>query len=172
MNQLPLLELIDFSNCHSMTWFADGPSAEDLGMTSVNIYFPGNEIPEWFSHQSDECSICFQVPLDRFWNFKSLMLCVVFGLEESLTQGRGMLDGTIDYNYSILVDGRCIVNDQCHMHCIDSDHLWLFYGSQHFLWSHQMLGDQLHDSVSLMFSVGVDRAPFNVVLKSCGVHLV
>ncbi|KAK3426930.1 hypothetical protein EUGRSUZ_F03254 [Eucalyptus grandis] len=28
MKRLPLLELVDFSNCHNMTYFADGPSAE------------------------------------------------------------------------------------------------------------------------------------------------
>ncbi|KAF8025902.1 hypothetical protein BT93_F2659 [Corymbia citriodora subsp. variegata] len=171
MKKLPLLDLVDFSNCHNMTWFADRPSAEDLRTNSVTINFPGSEIPEWFSHRNLGSTICFQLPWDRFLNCKSFTLCVVFRLEESLTQECRMTDGTIDCNYSINVNGRCIVNVQYDMQCIDSDHLGLFYGSEALLWSLQKVKDQLHDSVCLMFSVVVNRAPSSVVLKSCGVHL-
>ncbi|KAK3426929.1 hypothetical protein EUGRSUZ_F03254 [Eucalyptus grandis] len=168
MKRLPLLELVDFSNCHNMTYFADGPSAEDLRTTSVTINFPGSEIPEWFSYRSLEGTICFQVPWDRFLHCNSFAFCVVFGLEESLTQECGMTGGTIDYNYSITVDGECIMNDRYDMQCIDSDHLWLFYGSPA---CRPIVKHRLHGSVCLMFSVVVNRAPSIVVLKSCGVHL-
>ncbi|XP_039170523.1 TMV resistance protein N-like [Eucalyptus grandis] len=168
MKQLPLLELVDFSNCLNMTYFADGPSAEDLRTTSVTINFPGSEIPEWFSYRSLEGTICFQVPWDRFLHCNSFAFCVVFGLEESLTQECGMTGGTIDYNYSITVDGECIMNDRYDMQSIDSDHLWLFYGSPA---CRPIVKHRLHGSVCLMFSVVVNRAPSIVVLKSCGVHL-
>ncbi|XP_030445403.1 TMV resistance protein N-like [Syzygium oleosum] len=171
MKQLPLLEYVDFSNCHNLTWFADGPSAEDLRTTSVTIYFPGSEIPEWFSHQSEGGSICFQVPLDRFLNCKSVTLCILFGLEQSPTQERGMVDGVIDYDFSLTVDGGYIMADRDYIWGIDSDHLCLFYGSQALLRPDRMVKNRLQDSVRFEFSVRVHSAPANVVFRSCGVHL-
>ncbi|KAF7847101.1 hypothetical protein BT93_L3362 [Corymbia citriodora subsp. variegata] len=170
MKKLPLLELVYFSNCHNMTWFADRPSAEDL-RTTFTTNFPGSEIPEWFSCRSSEGTICVEVPCDEVLNCKSFTFCVVFGLKESLSQERGM-DGAIECNYSVTVDGRYIMNDQYDMQRIDSDHLWLFYGSQALLRSqHVCVDSRRSDSVCMKFSFKVDRAPSSVVLKSCGVHL-
>ncbi|KAB2602653.1 TMV resistance protein N-like [Pyrus ussuriensis x Pyrus communis] len=34
--------------------------------TSVSIVYEGNEIPNWFSHQNNGCSITIKLPLDWY----------------------------------------------------------------------------------------------------------
>ncbi|RXH87686.1 hypothetical protein DVH24_034586 [Malus domestica] len=48
--------------------------ARDItGGTSVSIVYEGNEIPNWFSHQNNGCSITVKLPLDWYSTCMELM---------------------------------------------------------------------------------------------------
>ncbi|KAL3736115.1 hypothetical protein ACJRO7_025119 [Eucalyptus globulus] len=69
MKKLPLLELVDFSNCHNMTCFADRPSAECIDSDHLWLFYDSQAL-----HQSRQVvkyqshgSVClmFSVKVDR-----------------------------------------------------------------------------------------------------------
>lgn len=132
-----------------------------------NIYFPGNEIPDWFFHQCMGPSLTFQVPPILGRKMKGITLCVVYA--------SGIEDSPFVYVHDIDPEGRLRVTltDKTKGLCWSYGHFHLPRSTQdlmrvihlpHLLFSNQLEGGDEVDVV-------VDTEGKGFIVKRCGVHL-
>ncbi|OMO92703.1 Leucine rich repeat 4 [Corchorus olitorius] len=136
----------------------------------MSIILPGSEIPEWFSHQRDGCSIKMPLPhhLRNDSRFIGVAFCCVF-----------VNAVTVLCNH---LPGHGLTTE--HGSLITKDHLWLKYWSRDMLHSssskdkcdenEQFLSlesDVLEFKVCLGLS-NLSSSPRKAVVKKCGVRIV
>ena len=133
--------------------------APQSSTTTYNFRVPGNEIPNWFDHQSVGSSISFWVG-PRFPNFA---LCLVFGSE----------DERFVCFVDISINGRKR-NFTCkHFSKLRYDHLWFYWSQNSFQWLFKdlNLGDRNH--VELFCKIASPSKPTTIlpnIIKRIGVH--
>ncbi|OMO92691.1 TMV resistance protein N-like protein [Corchorus olitorius] len=128
----------------------------------VDIILPGSEIPEWFSHQTDGCSINIHLP-HHLWNdsrFIGVAFCFLFDHAVTIRCNH------IGHGYGLPFEDRSLIT---------KDHLWLHYWSRDYL---------LHSSSSKYGKCGETEHLFSLepdvlqvwvdrgVNKKCGVRIV
>jgi hypothetical protein len=126
---------------------------------------PGNEIPNWFNHQSAGSSISFLIGSE----FPTFALCLAFGLEEDIP--------TVHFcDVDISINGIMQVLKLQVFPPMSSDHLWFYYrpgSSLQDLFKDLNLGDQNHVEVLCKVSLrGFDtRIISPSIIKRMGVHV-
>ncbi|KAF9670516.1 hypothetical protein SADUNF_Sadunf13G0077200 [Salix dunnii] len=129
-----------------------------LPRPGFSIVVPGNDVPDWFNHQSKESSIRVQVPRNEWMGFAA---CVAFS-----TYGKSPL-----FCY-FKVDGKESYPSQMYIGCnsmqVVSDHLWIFYLSFDYLKDLKEQDNEAFNNLELSF----DSYEQQVKVKNCGVRLV
>ncbi|KAF9670519.1 hypothetical protein SADUNF_Sadunf13G0077500 [Salix dunnii] len=129
-----------------------------LPRPGFSIVVPGNDVPDWFNHQSKESSIRVQVPRNEWMGFAA---CVAFS-----TYGKSPL-----FCY-FKVDGKESYPSQMYIGCNSmqavSDHLWIFYLSFDYLKDLKEQDNEAFNNLELSF----DSYEQQVKVKYCGVRLV
>ncbi|KAJ6383794.1 hypothetical protein OIU78_027150 [Salix suchowensis] len=129
-----------------------------LPRPGFGIVVPGNNVPDWFNHQSKESSIRVQVPRNKWMGFAA---CVAFS-----TYGKSRL-----FCY-FKVDGQESYPSPMYIGCntvqVVSDHLWLFYLSFDYL---KDLKEQKNEAFNIL-ELSFDSYEQGVKVKNCGVYLV
>ncbi|RVW29914.1 TMV resistance protein N [Vitis vinifera] len=120
---------------------------------------PGSSIPEWFTHQSERCSVTVELP--PHWcntRLMGLAVCVVF--HANIGMGKFGRSAYFSMNES----GGFSLHYTVSMHFSKADHIWFGY--------RPLFGDVFSSSIDhLKVSfAGSNRA--GEVVKKCGVRLV
>ncbi|KAK2653515.1 hypothetical protein Ddye_013371 [Dipteronia dyeriana] len=156
---------------------SQNPEKEDMIRTPVSIWFPGSEIPDWFSHRSFGSSIDVQLapPQHNRSNCKFLgfALCIVIVFEEFYYEEPSSLY-SISYKCHYKINhgdefaypgslGVCVNGDYMNKTFINSDHVALGY------WDYSNLIQDWDDytTFSLKFWPSIDVP--NCRVKCCGV---
>ncbi|KAG7941827.1 hypothetical protein I3843_16G066400 [Carya illinoinensis] len=161
---LPALHWIDLSACNKMLVnirnHVTNPLLGQLEEAlSGGIIFPGNKIPDWFSHRkevsnSDSCEIQINGPL-CLDQIKGIVLCAVIGPIIGITPGTP----PPDISAKIIGNGveRFLRERTIHL----MDHVWLEYSIPESF-------NQEENSLRVEFSCESKT----VFFKSCGLHLI
>ena len=157
MTSFTNMSFVEFGN---FLQFREMIMAPQSSTTTYNFRVPGNEIPNWFDHQSVGSSISFWVG-PRFPNFA---LCLVFGSE----------DERFVCFVDISINGRKR-NFTCkHFSKLRYDHLWFYCSQNSFQWLFKdlNLGDRNH--VELFCKIASPSKPTSIlpnIIKRIGVHI-
>ncbi|KAK4564014.1 hypothetical protein RGQ29_006203 [Quercus rubra] len=160
--ELPALEWIDLSRCHKLVQNI-GNDADNLLLSEghqLSMIFPGNKIPDWFSHRKENsssniCEIDINEPSNVDGEIIRMALCAVIGLKDAKVPSR------IFCSVNIISNGLPIYGDDKAFHLSNSDHVWLhYYVPEH----NELKGDKLQ----VRFWCSTKSVSFT----SCGAHLV
>ena len=155
MTSFTKISFVEFGNCLQFKEMMMDPQSST---TTYDFIVPGNEIPNWFNHQSLGSSISFWVGP----GFPNFPLCLVFG----------MVDERFGCYVDISINGR----KQVFTHEVFSrfryDHLW-FYWSQYVF--QRLFGDlNLGDRNHIELFCETTRNPTTIIpnmIKRIGVHV-
>jgi hypothetical protein len=123
------MSFVEFGNCVQFKEMIMGPQSST---TTYDFIVPGNEIPNWFNHQSLGSSISFWVgPV-----FPNFALCLVFGSK----------DDSFDCYVNISINGRKQNFTSIHFFELRYDHLWFYWRQDSIqrLFKDLNLGDRNH----------------------------
>ncbi|KAF2284350.1 hypothetical protein GH714_021042 [Hevea brasiliensis] len=157
---------IDFSNCHKLAE-NEGKFLERSLLSKkfrqdlrIEIFLPGSEIPDWFSHFSEKDSLSFQVPSQKCEKIRALVLCAILSLKDG---------ETANISREVFINGQNVIMFSRQFFSLESDHMWLYYLPRRFIKGLHLKHDGLsHFEVSFKV-LGVS---IGSILKSCGVYLV
>ena len=160
MTSFTNMSFVEFGNCLQFREMIMGPQSSTPDHLSFRV--PGNEIPNWFNHQSVGSSI-------SFWTgpgFPKFALCLVFG-----TNGD-------DYYWSevnISINGR---KGNFPVQCFSRfwyDHLYFYWSGDSFQWcfGDLNLGDRNHVELFCETTVykGKTKTILPNIIKRIGVHV-
>ena len=151
------MSFVEFGNCLQFREMIMGPQSSTTNELSFKV--PGNEIPNWFNHQSVGSSISFWVGP----GFPKFALCLVVGTKDHL----------VGCYVDISINGRkqhfTYISFSEHRY----DHLWFYWGQHIFLESLHIpkvnLGDRNH--VELFCKTTSPSKPTLNFIKMIGVHV-
>ncbi len=129
MTRFTKMSFVEFGNCVQFKEMIMGPQSST---TTYDFIVPGNEIPNWFNHQSLGSSISFWVgPV-----FPNFALCLVFGSK----------DDSFDCYVNISINGRKQNFTSIHFFELRYDHLWFYWRQDSIqrLFKDLNLGDRNH----------------------------
>ncbi|XP_035546786.1 disease resistance protein RPP2B-like [Juglans regia] len=163
------LRWIDLSDCHKLVANigsqVPNPSfvEEHIQDHSCGIIFPGNKIPDWFSHTKeisngdDSCELDISGPL-YLEEIIGIVFCAVLGSDPDYPLGpfSGIC---VSINGNMLVEARFYLYG-------GSDHVYLNYSFPDCI--EQLLRYPTEDNLRFRFCCD----SYKVMFKSCGVHIV
>ncbi|KAF5469495.1 hypothetical protein F2P56_013561 [Juglans regia] len=163
------LRWIDLSGCHKLVANigsqVPNPSfvEEHIQDHSCGIIFPGNKIPDWFSHTKeisngdDSCELDISGPL-YLEEIIGIVFCAVLGSDPDYPLGpfSGIC---VSINGNMLVEARFYLYG-------GSDHVYLNYSFPDCI--EQLLRYPTEDNLRFRFYCD----SYKVVFKSCGVHII
>ncbi|XP_062025343.1 TMV resistance protein N-like [Rosa rugosa] len=141
-----------------------------------SLIAPGNEIPEWYNHQSVGYSITVELHPGWFSNkWKGFAWCVVYRLLKPLPLAEFGLHCSLTANGEFI--GRCGLRFTGKLNIYVLDHIWFFCGHRdgddyNFDYEWQDIYYQLEFSFTSSFHVGGEMDEQIVRVKKCGVHMV
>jgi hypothetical protein len=123
------------------------------------IFFPADEIPEWFSHHGDGSSLSFLLPALSFGDeLLAMIVWVVFAVDER--RFLNLYPSAIIRNKS---NGKKLVERSMHIGFISSSHSWVSHAP--FV----VLPCAMEGGGELELNVEVEE---DAIVEKCGVHLV
>ncbi|KAF9670521.1 hypothetical protein SADUNF_Sadunf13G0077700 [Salix dunnii] len=129
-----------------------------LPRPGFGIVIPGNDVSDWFKHQSKESSIRVQMPRNEWMGFAACVAFSAYGKSPLFCQFK--------------VDGKESYPSPMHIGCNSMqavlDHLWLFYLSFDYLKDLKEQKNEASSNLELSFNSNEQ----GVKVKNCGVHLV
>ncbi|KAJ6379554.1 hypothetical protein OIU76_016238 [Salix suchowensis] len=136
-----------------------------LPRPGFGIVVPGNDVPDWFNHQSKESSIRVQIPRNEVQiprnEWMGFAACVAFSAYgKSPLFCHFKVDGKESYPSPMYIG--------CNSMQVVSDHLWLFYLSFDYLKDLKEQNNKAFSNLELSFH-SYERG---VKVKNCGVHLI
>ena len=161
MTSFTNMSFVEFGNCLQFREMIMGPHSSTTDGLSFKV--PGNEIPNWFNHQSVGSSISFWVGP----GFTEFALCLVFGTNNG--------DDHYDCYVDISINGRKQEFTEDWFYRVRYDHLWFCWGKDSISGWHFRdlnLGDRNH--VELFCRTTVDCQPTTIlpnIIKRIGVHV-
>ncbi|KAB5529822.1 hypothetical protein DKX38_019903 [Salix brachista] len=129
-----------------------------LPRPGFGIVVPGNDVPDWFNHQSKESSIRVQIPRTDWMGFAACVAFSAYGKSPLFCQFK--VDGKESYPSPMYIG--------CNSMQVVSDHLWLFYLSFDYLKDLKEQKNEAFNNLELSFN----SYEQGVKVKNCGVHLV
>uniref|UniRef100_A0A6N2LS57 ADP-ribosyl cyclase/cyclic ADP-ribose hydrolase n=1 Tax=Salix viminalis TaxID=40686 RepID=A0A6N2LS57_SALVM len=129
-----------------------------LPRPGLGIVVPGNDVPDWFNHQSKESSIRVQIPRNEWMGFAACVAFNAYGKSPLFCHFK--VDGKESYPPPMYIG--------CNSMQAVSDHLWLFYLSFDYLKDLKEQNNKAFSNLELSFH-SYERG---VKVKNCGVHLV
>ncbi|KAF9670518.1 hypothetical protein SADUNF_Sadunf13G0077400 [Salix dunnii] len=129
-----------------------------LPRPGFGIIVPGNDVPDWFNHQSKESSIKVQIPRNEWMGFAACVAFNAYGKSPLFCQFK--VDGKESYPSPMYIG--------CNSMQAVSDHLWLFYLSFDYL---KDIKDQKNEAFSNL-ELSFNSYEQGVKVKNCGAHLV
>uniref|UniRef100_A0A7N2LDJ0 C-JID domain-containing protein n=1 Tax=Quercus lobata TaxID=97700 RepID=A0A7N2LDJ0_QUELO len=136
--------------------------------------FPLREIPEWFSHQSNEAPVTIPLPPNAYndSNWMGLALCAYVAIEANLDAFLDIQNSETSYNLISHLETSIECAEPLHVHHITKEDLKLLQQGG-FIWlSYIPRGsyrDSLNQSSWIEASVVVD---FPGLVQKCGFHLL
>uniref|UniRef100_A0A6N2LHE3 ADP-ribosyl cyclase/cyclic ADP-ribose hydrolase n=1 Tax=Salix viminalis TaxID=40686 RepID=A0A6N2LHE3_SALVM len=127
-----------------------------LPRPGFGIAVPGNDVPDWFNHQSKESSIRVQIPRNEWTGFAACVAFSAYGKSPLFCHFK--VDGKESYPSSMYIG--------CNTMQAVSDHLWLFYLSFDYLKDLKEQKNEAFNSLELSF----DSYEQGVKVKNCGVR--
>jgi hypothetical protein len=127
---------------------------------------PGNEIPNWFNHQSVGSSISFWIGSE----VPTFALCLAFGTQSPL-QNWDCYTCHFDVNIAFKGSKRMFRKES--FYGLKSDHLWFYCRQPPNLFNDLELGARNHVEVFCQMSIPPRASPKmgNVIIKRLGVHV-
>ncbi|KAF9670523.1 hypothetical protein SADUNF_Sadunf13G0077900 [Salix dunnii] len=126
-----------------------------LPRPGFGIVVPGNDVPDWFNHQSKESSIRVQIPRNDWMGFAACVAFSAYGKSPLFCQIK--VDGKESYPSPMYIG--------CNSMQVVSDHLWLFYLSFDYLKDLKEQKNEAFNNLELLFH-SYERG---VKVKNCGV---
>ncbi|XP_018856522.2 disease resistance protein RPP2B-like [Juglans regia] len=162
------LRWIDLSSCHKLVANigsqVPNPSfvEEHIQDHSCGIIFPGNKIPDWFSHTkeistSHSCELDISGPL-YLEEIIGIVLCVVLGFDPDYPMGPFS-------GICVSINGSMLVEERFYLYG-GSDHVYLNYSFPECI--EQLLRYPTGDNLRFRFYCD----SYKVMFKSCGVHII
>jgi hypothetical protein len=152
-----------------------GPQPESSSRIShgnheYTMTLPGNEIPNWFNHQSVGSSISFWIGSE----VPTFALCLAFGTQSSPFQNDDLYSCLCDFNIALNGSKRKSRKDS--FYALKSDHLWFYCRHQSSLpklfhdWE---LGVRNHVEIFCQMSFPTNESPkmAHAIIKRLGVHV-
>ncbi|XP_010263244.1 PREDICTED: TMV resistance protein N-like [Nelumbo nucifera] len=165
LERLGNLRRIHLDRCNNLTntfWMTLIQGLHERGR--FDIFLPGNEVPQWFSHQSMGSTTSFKIPASLDCKIQGLIVCAVYAAYEESDDGlrlaflpyANIVDKTSGFEWSLVPQFNEIP-------VTTEDHLWLSHRThtETGLWLEA--GDEVDVSIEAV-------QVFHV--KKSGVHLV
>ncbi|KDO41149.1 hypothetical protein CISIN_1g041975mg [Citrus sinensis] len=191
----PLCQKFDFCNCFKLnrnevreiveealkkiqvlaTWWKEQDLEDDHHPPRGSIWYPGSEIPEWFSFQSMGSSVTLELPPGWFYNnFVGFALCAIFpefrGDTRNLLVDSEFKLKTKDGDWHVATYLLFVWNEDFGVNSsLESDHVLLGYD-----FSMDLDGLGGSDKACIQFYIGnyLDKRTEGFDVKKCGAHLI
>ncbi|KAL9411646.1 hypothetical protein AB3S75_045282 [Citrus x aurantiifolia] len=191
----PLCQKFDFCNCFKLnrnevreiveealkkiqvlaTWWKEQDLEDDHHPPRGSIWYPGSEIPEWFSFQSMGSSVTLELPPGWFNNnFVGFALCAIFpefrGDTRNLLVDSEFKLKTKDGDWHVATYLLSVWNEDFGVNSsLESDHVLLGYD-----FSMDLDGLGGSDKACIQFYIGnyLDKRTEGFDMKKCGAHLI
>ena len=163
-----------FSYSHTLdTIFSD--NSQDFDQCRVyKSCFPLREIPEWFSHQSNEAPVTIPLPPNVYndSNWMGLALCAYVAIEANLDAFLDIQNSETSYNLICRLETSIECAEPLHVHHITKEDFKLLQQGG-FIWLSYIPRGSFRDSLNqcsrIEASVVID---FPGLVQKCGFHLL
>ncbi|KAJ4958638.1 hypothetical protein NE237_025749 [Protea cynaroides] len=174
LSNLPNFPSLVFVNCHKLIEIQTKASRKILlqglfehGM-KLDIFFPGDEVPDWFTHQCQGSSTSFEVPLCNR-KILGLTLCAVYAANEEADMLAPLFDGdkhtsppAAKINFASNDDMAYYYPNVKDIHITQQDHIWVCHVPC------TEFKNQLEGGVQIEVSIEIGE-PLKV--KKCGIYI-